>query len=82
MDDTAITITILAIAGVVALTIYALKSVLDQLPDLFESARRAREAWERLTKKNDRAPQPDENEEQPHPAVDPSADDEGPPAAA
>ncbi|MER6329263.1 hypothetical protein ABT298_07975 [Streptomyces sp. NPDC001034] len=81
MDGTAIII-ILAIAGVVTVTIYVLKGVLDQLPDLFESARKAREAWEQLTKKNDEAPQPDETEEQPPPAVVASADDEEPPAAA
>lgn len=80
MDGTAIII-ILAIAGVVTLAIYVLKGVLDQLPDLFESARRAREAWEQLTKKNDEAPQPDETEGQP-PQVLPAADDEEPPAAA
>ncbi|MER6536537.1 hypothetical protein ABT215_22560 [Streptomyces sp900105755] len=45
MDGTAITIIILAIAGVVTLLIFVLKGVLDQLPDLFESAREAREAW-------------------------------------
>ncbi|WP_217555136.1 hypothetical protein [Streptomyces sp. GbtcB6] len=80
MDGTAITIIILAIAGVVTLLIFVLKGVLDQLPDLFESARKAREAWEQLTKKNDEAPRPDETEEQPPPVI-PSADEE-PPAAA
>ncbi|MGY5119572.1 hypothetical protein ACWC2H_27570 [Streptomyces sp. 900105755] len=82
MDGTAITIIILAIAGVVTVTIYVLKGVLDQLPDLFESARRAREAWKRLTAKDDDAPKRDETEEQPPPAVVPSADNEEPPAAA
>ena len=82
MDGTAITIIILAAAGVVTLTIYVLKGVLDQLPDLFESARRAREAWEQLTKKADEAPQPDEAEEQSPPAVPPADDTEEPPAAA
>ncbi|MET7477624.1 hypothetical protein ABZT17_25100 [Streptomyces sp. NPDC005648] len=81
MDGTAIAIIILAIAGVVTLLIYVLKGVLDQLPDLFESARRAREAWERLTKKNDETPQPDETEEQPPPTAA-TGDDEEPPAAA
>ncbi|MGW1622302.1 hypothetical protein [Streptomyces sp. NPDC002172] len=82
MDGTAITIIILAIAGVVTLLIFVLKGVLDQLPDLFESARKAREAWEKLTSKNDETPQPDETEEQPPPVVVPSADDQEPPAAA
>ncbi|MEU2616610.1 hypothetical protein ABZ642_00370 [Streptomyces sp. NPDC007157] len=76
MDGTAITIIILAIAGVVTLAIYVLKGVLDQLPDLFESARRAREAWEQLTKKKD------ETEGQPPPVTVPTADNEEPPAAA
>jgi hypothetical protein len=82
VDGTAITIIILAIAGVVTVLIYVLKGVLDQLPDLFESARRAREAWEQLTKKNDQVPQPDETEEQPPPVTVPPADDQEPPAAA
>ncbi|MFJ9538777.1 hypothetical protein ACIRPX_16100 [Streptomyces sp. NPDC101225] len=80
MDGTAIII-ILAVAGVVTFLLYVIKGVLDQLPDLFESARKALEAWERLTKKNDEAPQPDETEERPPPVV-PPADDEEPPAAA
>lgn len=81
MDGTAITITILAIAGVVTITLYVLRGVLDQLPDLFESARRAREAWQRLTTKKDEPPQPDELEEQPQPVAVPPANGEDPPTA-
>ena len=81
MDGTAITIIILAIAGVVTITLYVLKGVLEQLPDVFDSAGRARDAWDRLTKKNDQTPQLDETEEQPPPAVPPATGEE-PPAAA
>ncbi|WP_089107434.1 hypothetical protein [Streptomyces hyaluromycini] len=96
MDGTAIIVIILAIAGVVTLAIYVLKGVLDQLPDLFESARKARDAWNELTTKEDETTQPDETEEQslpainppvddaeePPPVVVPSTDDEEPPTAA
>ncbi|WP_149825024.1 hypothetical protein [Streptomyces tailanensis] len=80
MDGTAI-LFILAIAGVVAIFLFALKGLLDQLPDVFDSAGRARDAWDRLTKKNDQAPQPDATEEQPPLAVSPASSEE-PPAAA
>ncbi|MCF2130604.1 hypothetical protein L1I79_29855 [Strepomyces sp. STD 3.1] len=75
MDGTALIIIVLAIAGVVTITLYVLKGVLDQLPDVFDSAGRARDAWDRLTKKNVEE-QPDEAEETP------PARSEDPPAAA
>ncbi|MFD9190128.1 hypothetical protein ACFWCA_18065 [Streptomyces phaeochromogenes] len=78
MDGTAIIIIILAIAGVVTITLYVLKGVLDQLPDVFDSAGQARDAWDRLTKKTGEAP---ETEEHPSP-LPPPADDEEPPVAA
>ncbi|GHE38669.1 hypothetical protein [Streptomyces capitiformicae] len=82
MDGTAILfILAIAIAGVAAIFLFALKGLLDQLPDVFDSAGRARDAWDRLTKKNDQAPQPDPTEEQPPPAVSPAISEE-PPAAA
>lgn len=80
MDSTAFII-ILAIAGVVTVTLYALKGVLEQLPDIFDSAGRARDSWDRLTKRNDEAAQPDETEEQPPPAVSPASSEEPPVAA-
>ena len=44
MDGTAIII-ILAIAGVASVLLFALKGLLDQVPDVIESAGRARDAW-------------------------------------
>ncbi|MEW2115124.1 hypothetical protein AB0945_08010 [Streptomyces sp. NPDC005474] len=83
MDGTTLTIIILAIAGVVTITLYVLKGVLDQLPDVFDSAGRARDAWDRLTKKNDETPPLDETEAQPPaPELPPRADDQEPPMAA
>lgn len=70
-----------AIAGVATITLHALKGMLDQLPDVSDSAGRARDDWDRLTKKNDEAAQPDETEEQPPPAAFPASSEE-PPAAA
>ncbi|MEU9413576.1 hypothetical protein AB0E08_48900 [Streptomyces sp. NPDC048281] len=65
MDGTAIII-ILAIAGVVSVLLFALKSLLDQVPDMIDSAGKARDAWHRFKK----------------PEVPPSADDREPPMAA
>lgn len=80
MDGTAIII-ILAIAGVASVLLFAIKGILDQLPDVFDSASRARDAWERFRKKHDGATEPEKTEEPPPVRV--SADDEQqPPAAA
>ncbi|MFH8372040.1 hypothetical protein ACH4A7_00660 [Streptomyces cyaneofuscatus] len=65
MDDTAI-ITILAVAGVASVLLIAIKGLLDQVPDVIDSASRARDSWQRF-KKTD---------------VPPPADDEEPPLAA
>ncbi|MFD5711255.1 hypothetical protein ACFWHW_12805 [Streptomyces pharetrae] len=76
MDGTAIII-ILAIAGVVSVLLFAVKGILDQLPDVFDSFRRARDAWKQLKEEQDEAAKPKETEEQP-----PVADDGEPPMAA
>lgn len=65
MDGTAI-IVILAIAGVASVLLFALKGLLDQVPDVIESAGRARDSWHRFKK----------------PEVPPLADEQEPPAAA
>ncbi|NEB94802.1 hypothetical protein [Streptomyces bauhiniae] len=65
MDGTAIII-ILAIAGVASVLLFSVKGLLDQIPDVIESAGKAREAWQRYKKS-----------EQPH-----QADDQEPPMAA
>jgi hypothetical protein len=65
VDGTAIII-ILAIAGVASVLLFALKGLLDQVPDVIESAGKARDAWHRFKK----------------PELPPSAEDQEPPAAA
>ena len=45
MDGTAIII-ILAIAGVASVLLFAIKGLLDQVPDVLHSASRARDAWD------------------------------------
>ncbi|MET7828515.1 hypothetical protein ABZT23_28025 [Streptomyces sp. NPDC005386] len=65
MDGTAIII-ILAIAGVASVLLFALKGLLDQVPDVIDSAGKARDAWHRFKKPN----------------LPPQADDGEPPAAA
>ncbi|WP_262388178.1 hypothetical protein [Streptomyces parvus] len=53
------TLGILAIFGVLSILLFAIRGFLDQLPDVFASARRARIAWRDL--KQERA----EEEQQP-----------------
>jgi hypothetical protein len=65
VDGTAIII-ILAIAGVASVLLFAVKGLLDQVPDVIESAGRARDSWHRFKR----------------PELPPPADDEQPPAAA
>ncbi len=60
MDGTAIII-ILAIAGVASVLLFALKGLLDQVPDVIDSAGRARDAWQRF-KKPEQPPRADEQE--------------------
>ncbi|MCP9957094.1 hypothetical protein [Streptomyces sudanensis] len=64
MDGTVIII--LAIAGVASVLLFALKGLLDQVPDVIDSAGKARDAWQRFKQ----------------PEMPPRADDEQPPAAA
>ncbi|MFB6945366.1 MULTISPECIES: hypothetical protein [Streptomyces] len=69
MDGAAI-LFILAIAGVVAIFLFSVKGVLDQVPGVLDSAGRARDAWERFKGEGD---SPRE--------LPPCADDEEPPIA-
>ncbi|MER6221380.1 hypothetical protein ACWCYL_29280 [Streptomyces sp. 900105755] len=66
MDNTIIILFIIALAGAVSVAFTYIKKLLDQVPELLESAGKARAAWERFKK----------------PATLPSADDQEPPAAA
>ncbi|WP_326650482.1 hypothetical protein [Streptomyces sp. NBC_01750] len=63
MDGAAI-LFILAIAGVASICLFALKGLLDQLPDVIDSAGRARDAWQRF-KKPELPPPADGKEEPP-----------------
>ncbi|ELP68675.1 hypothetical protein STRTUCAR8_03825 [Streptomyces turgidiscabies Car8] len=47
MDGTAILL-VLAMAGVISVLLFALKGLLDQMPDVIESAGRVRDAWRRF----------------------------------
>ncbi|MFI6288528.1 hypothetical protein ACIBCM_27910 [Streptomyces sp. NPDC051018] len=47
MDSTVI-IVILAIASVASVLLFALKGLLDQVPDVIDSAGKARDAWHRF----------------------------------
>ncbi|MER8085378.1 hypothetical protein ABTZ57_09590 [Streptomyces sp. NPDC094048] len=73
MDDTA-TNTILATAGVASILLFALKGLLDQIPEMMDSASRFRDAWQRF-KGPELPPRIDEE-------LPPPADDEEPPIAA
>ncbi|MGW5692693.1 hypothetical protein ACWEWX_17465 [Streptomyces asiaticus] len=64
---------ILAIAGVAAIFLFSLKGLLDQVPDVIDSAGRARDAWRRF-----KTPESSQPDEQPPPANE----KEQPPAAA
>ncbi|MFE4368027.1 hypothetical protein ACFRMN_07235 [Streptomyces sp. NPDC056835] len=60
MDGAAILFT-LAIAGVFSIVLFSLKGLLDQLPDVIDSAGRARDAWLRFRK----PPLPPADDEEP-----------------
>ncbi|GAA3292093.1 hypothetical protein GCM10020295_10480 [Streptomyces cinereospinus] len=60
MDGAAI-LFILALAGVAAIFLFALKGLLDQLPDVIKSAGNVRDEWDRFRKKRDNAPPPAES---------------------
>ncbi|WP_437038796.1 hypothetical protein [Streptomyces sp. enrichment culture] len=85
MDGKAI-LFILAIAGVVSILLFALKALLDQVPDVIESAGRARDAWKRFQKKGNEEGQQVGLKEQTGEALaeqsPTSGRDQNPPAAA
>ncbi|BBJ40204.1 hypothetical protein SSPO_029220 [Streptomyces antimycoticus] len=64
---------VLAIAGVATIFLFSLRGLLDQVPDVIDSAGRARDAWRRFKK-----PESSQPDEQPPPADE----EEQPPAAA
>ncbi|MFH9330691.1 hypothetical protein ACH4KU_17090 [Streptomyces althioticus] len=81
MDGTAIII-ILAIAGVASVLLFAIKGILDQLPDVFDSFRRARDAWKHLKEEPDEVAKAEETEETLSPTTVPADGKQEPPAAA
>ncbi|MGW2178906.1 hypothetical protein ACWCXX_12605 [Streptomyces sp. NPDC001732] len=83
MDDATI-ITILAVAGVFSIVLFSLKGLLDQIPDVLDSAGRTREAWLRL---RGTEPSPRARDEDPAPVrqaqqVQQAQQDPEPPVAA
>jgi len=46
--DGAAILLVLAITGVLSVLLFALKGLLDQVPDVIDSAGRARDAWRRF----------------------------------
>ncbi|MFE2267136.1 hypothetical protein [Streptomyces griseosporeus] len=66
MDVTVILLFILAIAGVVSRSLSSMKKLLDEVPEVLDSATEARDAWRRFRR----------------PEMPPPADEEEPPAAA
>ncbi|WP_217231621.1 hypothetical protein [Streptomyces anulatus] len=58
-----ITIVILSIAGVASVLLFAIKGFLDQVPDVIDSAGRARDSWQRFKKPD--VPLPADDEEPP-----------------
>ncbi|AIR98339.1 hypothetical protein [Streptomyces glaucescens] len=73
-DVNGATLAILAIAGLASISLFALKGVLDQLPDVIDSAGKVRDALERFKQKQDEAAKPEEQE--------PPAESDEPPMAA
>lgn len=72
------TLAILAFFGVLSIFLFALRGFLDQLPDVFASAGRARDAWRALKQARSEEAQREEP-----PALPPSVHrEEQPPAAA
>ncbi len=51
MDGAAILL-VLAVAGVISVFFFAVKGLLDQVPDVIDSAGRVRDAWRRFRRPN------------------------------
>ncbi|MCL7425335.1 hypothetical protein [Streptomyces sp. YS415] len=73
MDGTAI-LFILAVAGVASISLFTLKGLLDQVPDVIDSAGNVRDAWDRFRNKGNGELGPGEEP--------PLVDDQEPPTAA
>lgn len=71
------TLAILAVAGVASIVLFSVKGSLDQVPDVIDSATRARDAWHRFKSAGDESPRAEDEEELP-----PANDQGEPPAAA
>lgn len=64
MDGTTIVI-ISILAGAAPVVLFALKSLLDQLPEVIDATTRARRAWEKFVSGSEEEPEPDRRDEQP-----------------
>ncbi|MFF4963252.1 hypothetical protein ACFY2Z_41030 [Streptomyces sp. NPDC001222] len=73
----AISLTTLAVAGVLSLGFISVKGLLDQLPDVIDSAAKVRDAWRRFRRKP-QLPPPEADERE----LAPVGSDQEPPAAA
>ncbi|MFI5972189.1 hypothetical protein [Streptomyces sp. NPDC051452] len=74
------TLAILAVAGVASIFLFALKGILDQVPDVINSASRARAAWRRFKSSDDQEPSAPNQVTQL--TARPADEEEQPPAAA
>ncbi|MCZ4607749.1 hypothetical protein O3S80_29130 [Streptomyces sp. Lzd4kr] len=72
------TLAILAFFGVLSIFLFALRGFLDQLPDVFASAGRARDAWRAFKQARSEEPQREALQSVPLPAEQ----DQDPPVAA
>ncbi|MFF0402060.1 hypothetical protein [[Kitasatospora] papulosa] len=64
MDVTVILLFILAIAGVVSRSFSSMKKLLDEVPEVLDSATEARDAWRRF-RRPELPPPADDDEEPP-----------------
>ncbi|GEK00073.1 hypothetical protein [Streptomyces sp. 1-11] len=67
MDATVILLFILAIAGVVSRSLSSVKRLLDEVPEVLDSATEARDAWRRFRRPE--LPPPADDQQKPPAAV-------------
>ncbi|WP_258309868.1 hypothetical protein [Streptomyces sp. CG 926] len=65
----------------IAILLFALKGLLDQVPDVIDSAGRARDAWTRFKKPPAATPPPEQQGQEPSVAAPPAQEQEPPVAA-
>ncbi|GAA2411300.1 hypothetical protein GCM10010420_45240 [Streptomyces glaucosporus] len=60
--DATVVIAVLAVTGVLSVLLSAVKGLLDQLPEVIDSAGRARDAWRRFRGAGDPRPLAERND--------------------